>query len=86
MNGCNAIILNDGRAILLDWEEATVGCPLFSLDRLLNEVHELSALATVRDVYLDTLRAGGSEQVERAMRLVPLKLAREFHAYARALG
>jgi hypothetical protein len=38
------------------------------------------------DVYLDTLRAGGSEQVERAMRLVPLKLAHEFRAYARALG
>ncbi len=26
------------------------------------------------------------EQVERAMRLVPLKLAHEFRAYARALG
>ena len=28
----------------------------------------------------------GSEQVERAMRLVPLKLAHESRAYARALG
>lgn len=27
-----------------------------------------------------------NEQVERAMRLVPLKLAHEFRAYARALG
>jgi aminoglycoside phosphotransferase (APT) family kinase protein len=86
VNGSNAIILNDGRAILLDWEEATVGCPLFSLDRLLDDAHTLSAVETVRNVYLDTLGAGGSEQVERAMRLVPLKLALENRAYARSLG
>ena len=86
VNGSNAIMLDDGRAILLDWEEATAGCPLFSLDRLLDEAHQLSAVETVTDVYLDTLGAGGSEQVERAMRLVPLKLAHEFRAYARALG
>jgi aminoglycoside phosphotransferase (APT) family kinase protein len=86
VNGSNAIMLDDGRAILLDWEEATVGCPLFSLDRLLDEAHGLSAVETVRDVYLDTLGAGGLEQVARAMRLVPLKLACEFRAYAQALG
>jgi len=86
VNGSNAIMLDDGRAILLDWEEVTVGCPLFSLDRLLDEAHGLNAVETVTDVYLDTLRAGGSEQVERAMRLVPLKLAHESRAYARALG
>jgi hypothetical protein len=86
VNGSNAIMLGDGRAILLDWEEATVGCPLFSLDRLLDDAHELSAVETVVDAYLDTLRAGGLEQVERAMRLVPLKLAHEFRAFARSLG
>jgi aminoglycoside phosphotransferase (APT) family kinase protein len=86
VNASNAIMLDDGRAILLDWEEATVGCPLFSLDRLLDEAHELSAVENVTDVYLDTLRAGGSDQVERAMRLVPLKIAHESRAYARALG
>ncbi len=86
VNGSNAILLNDGCAILLDWEEATVGCPLFSLDRLLSEAHELSAVEAVRDVYLDTLCAGGSEQVERTMRLVPLKLALENRAFARGLG
>jgi hypothetical protein len=86
VNGSNAIMRDDGRAILLDWEEATVGCPLFSLDRLLGEANELSTVDTVTDVYLDTLRVGGSEQVERAMRLVPLKLAHESRAFARALG
>ena len=86
VNGSNAILLDDGRAILLDWEEATVGCPLFSLDRLLDEAHHLSSVDIVRDGYLDTLHTGGLEHVERAMRLVPLKLAHEFRAYARALG
>jgi hypothetical protein len=86
VNGSNAIILHEGRAILLDWEETTAGCPLFSLDRLLDEAHGLSAVETVRDVYLDTLGTGGLEQVERAMRLVPLKRAHENRAFARALG
>lgn len=86
VNASNAIMLEDGRAMLIDWEEATVGCPLFSLDRLLDDAHTVSAVETVRDVYLDTPGAGGSEQIERAMRLVPLKLAYEFRAYARALG
>jgi len=86
VNGSNAIMRDDGRAILLDWEEATIGCPLFSLDRLLSEARELSAVESVTDVYLDTLRAGGLEQVERAMCLVPLKLAHESRAFARALG
>lgn len=86
VNGSNSIMLDNGHAILLDWEEATVGCPLFSIDRLLDEAHELSAVETVRDAYLDTLRSGGLDQVERAMRLVPLKLALEARAFARGLG
>lgn len=86
VNGSNAIMLDNGCAILLDWEEATVGCPLFSPDRLLNDAYKLSSVETVLDVYLETLRMGGEEQVERAMRLVPLKLAHEFRAYARALN
>jgi len=86
VNGSNAIMLDDGRAILLDWEEATVGCPLFSLDRLLSDAREFSAVEAVQSAYLDTFSACESEQLDRAMRLVPLKLAHEFRAYARALG
>ncbi|MFC2106093.1 phosphotransferase family protein [Candidatus Bipolaricaulota bacterium] len=86
VNGSNAIILDDGRVILLDWEEATVGCPLFSLDRLLSDALELSAVEAVTSAYLDTFSACESEQLDRAMRLVPLKLAHEFRAYARSLG
>jgi len=86
MNGSNSIMLDNGCAILLDWEEATVGCPLFSIDRLLNDAYELSSVETVLNEYLETFRMAGAEQVERAMRLVPLKLAYELRAYARALN
>ncbi len=86
VNASNAIMLEGGRTLLLDWEEATVGCPLFSLDRLLDDAHELAAVKPVLDAYLAAFGAGGAEQVERAMRLVPLRRACENRAYARALG
>ena len=37
----NAVRQADGRMLLFDWEEATLSCPLFSLDRLLNDAREL---------------------------------------------
>jgi hypothetical protein len=37
----NAVRQPDGRMLLFDWEEATLSCPLFSLDRLLNDAREL---------------------------------------------
>jgi len=86
VNGSNAILLDDGRVILLDWEEATVGCPLFSIDRLLNDAKELSAVEAVTRAYLDAFGTVDKDQLDRAMRLVPLKLAIEFRAYARGLG
>lgn len=86
VNASNAIVRDDGSATLLDWEETTAGCPLFSLERLLSDADELSAVEAVMDAYLDTLGVGESEQVESALRLAPLKLAHESRAYARALG
>ena len=86
VNASNGIMRDDGRVTLLDWEETTVSCPLFSLDRLLSDAYELSTVDTVLNAYLDTLQTSGLEQVERAMRLEPLKLAHEIRTYARALG
>jgi aminoglycoside phosphotransferase (APT) family kinase protein len=86
VNGSNAIMLHDGRVSLIDWEEATVGCPLFSLDRLLSDAHELAAVDVVANAYLEALGTADKAQLDRAMRLVPLKLAHEFRVYARALG
>ncbi len=85
MNGGNAILSDDGLVVLIDWEEATVGCPLFSLDRLLSDARELDAVDVVLSSYLETFGVAKQEHVRRAMRLVPLKLAHEFRAYARAL-
>lgn len=40
LNTSNAAILEDGRLFLLDWEEAQVGCPFFSIDRLLHDADD----------------------------------------------
>lgn len=37
----NAVLQPDGSCLIFDWEEATLSCPLFSLDRLLNDAREL---------------------------------------------
>jgi len=86
VNASNAMVQQDGTIILLDWEEATVGCPFFSLDRLLGEAREQSAVNPVCEAYLENLPWGNREGLERAMRLVPLKLAWENRTYARKLG
>ena len=86
MNGGNAIMADDGRVVLIDWEEATVGCPLFSLDRLLSDARDLNAVEAVMESYIEAFGEIESEQINRAQRLVPLKLAYEFRVYARALG
>lgn len=37
----NAVRLPDGRLLIYDWEEALIGCPFFSLDRLLDDARKL---------------------------------------------
>jgi hypothetical protein len=37
----NAVVQPDRRILIFDWEEAVLSCPLFSLDRLLNDAREL---------------------------------------------
>lgn len=86
VNASNAIVQQDGDVILLDWEETTVGCPFFSLDRLLDEAREHSAVHPVSEAYVRNLPWGTREGLERAMRLVPLKRAWENRTYARKLG
>ena len=86
VNASNAMVQEDGTVILLDWEEATVGCPFFSLDRLLGEAREQSAVDPVCEAYLENLPWGTREGLERAMRLVPLKLAWDNRTFARKLG
>jgi hypothetical protein len=86
VNSPTAIVRDEGRVVLIDWEETTVGCPLFSLDRLLEDARERSAEDLATNAYLDALPWGGREDVDRALRLAPLKLAVEARAFARRLG
>lgn len=90
MNLTNAIVPAGGGMVLLDWEEAAVGCPLFSLDRLTDEDFLRGRPADeVAGAYLDALGWNGRGDLRQAYelsrRLVPLRRAVEARAYARAL-
>jgi hypothetical protein len=86
MNSSNAILYDNRRVVLLDWEEATAGSPLFSIDRLLADARRHSAVERVVNAYLEALPWGGLNELSSALRLVPLKLAIEARAFARGLG
>jgi hypothetical protein len=56
VNSSNAIVADsNGQIVLLDWEEATVGCPLLSMDRLLGDAEELACAEEVTASYLHAL-------------------------------
>lgn len=88
----NALVRDDDASIvLLDWEEAMVGCPFFSLHRLLRDAELVHLTGPVRRAYVDSLQAWGDERtldrwIELALALAPLKLAGEARSFARALG
>lgn len=89
LNHSNAIVTGES-VVLLDWEEATVGCPLFSLPRLLADTDDAATKADMIGAYLDALFDGRSPGTRRlldlAMIVAPLKLAVEARAFARALN
>jgi aminoglycoside phosphotransferase (APT) family kinase protein len=89
----NAMLRPDGRVLLLDWEEANLSVPFFSLDRLLDDAWERggdAGAAMLRGAYLDALPWGTRPARERALtlalRLAPLKHAYEGMRLADALG
>ena len=90
VNVSNGLLRPSGDMVILDWEEATVGCPFFSLDRLLGHAEEVDAVADVRAAYIDALpwrtRREREHAFDLARRLAPLKLAVEARAFARGLG
>jgi Ser/Thr protein kinase RdoA (MazF antagonist) len=85
----NGLVREDGSVVLLDWEEAVVGCPMLSLYRLRHEADEMGNTAEVDTAYLDALPWGTDAEKRRLAELVmlvaPLKLAIEARDYARAL-
>jgi hypothetical protein len=81
----NAVIQPDGDILIYDWEEATLGCPFFSLDRLLDDARVLDGAApltagdtpplitpselALRAAYQDALPWGTPSGRERALDL-----------------
>ena len=89
VNDTNAIV-TDQSITLLDWEEATVGCPLFSLPRLLADAEDEQTRTNMIDAYLDAFFSGQTPGTRRLLDLAtivaPLKLAIEARTFARALA
>jgi len=87
VQGTNGVVREDGSVVLLDWEEARVGCPMLSLDRLVQEADEMMGnVPEVMAAYLDAVPWGSRRLAEIALQVAPLKLAVEARDYARTLG
>ena len=89
VQGTNGLVRDDGSVVLLDWEEARVGCPMLSLDRLVQEAEELDNVPDVLSAYLDAMPWGSPAEKRRlaeiALQVAPLKLAVEAREYARVI-
>jgi aminoglycoside phosphotransferase (APT) family kinase protein len=85
MNESNAIVPDAAPIVILDWEEATLGCPLLSLSRLIQEADAYQDEIT--DAYVEGLTPWGDMRplIDRANAVAPLKAAHDARAYARAL-
>jgi aminoglycoside phosphotransferase (APT) family kinase protein len=86
----NALIDERGLVRIVDWEEAVVGLPFFSLDRLLEDARALGASIAVRDAYLGALPWKSLRERRRALEvalaLAPIKVAHECLVFWRARG
>jgi hypothetical protein len=79
----NAVVQADGRVLVYDWEQAVLGCPLFSLDVLLLYAQQIGRggkwvveperdtpeTRAVRGAYLEALPWGTPDERERAFDL-----------------
>lgn len=98
----NAMVHPNGQVMILDWEEAVLSLPFFSLDRLLDDVRpgrllpagsearEESGKALIRSAYLTALPWETESDKEHAfalaMLLAPIKAAYEGIVFAEARG
>lgn len=93
----NGVLQPDGRVLIFDWEEAVLGCPFFSIDKLLADaeetaspLHSAEREAMVRRAYLDALpwktREERGRALEVALCLGPIRYAWEDARFAEAVG
>ena len=86
VNEANAIVPSQGAVVILDWEEAMLGCPLLSLSRLLQDAEKYQDEIT--DAYTAALASWGDvgPLISIANVVAPVKSAHEARAYARSLA
>ena len=65
----NAAATEDGAVLIFDWEEAVLGCPFFSIHRLLWDAEEFGRRDQVLQAYLEGLPWGSSGDRRRALDL-----------------
>lgn len=67
----NVLVRTDGRLLLLDWEEANLSCPFFSIDLLLDDVpgHSLP----LDDKFRSPYTSGQREVIDAYVRELPWK-------------
>lgn len=89
----NVIRLAGGDLLIYDWEEAGISCPVFSVDRLLDDARELGisgAERCVRDAYIEAIPWYDVTQRDRALDLAlclsPIKSAYECKRFTKALN
>lgn len=72
LHAYNAILQSDGTPLIYDWEEATIGCPFFSLDRLLAEARWFDRGGDPAIQAADGAGGGPAERAVRAAYLAAL--------------
>lgn len=89
----NGVTQPDGHVLIFDWEEAVLGCPFFSIDKLLADAEEAfppSHVAEVRQAYLSALpwktRVERERALDVALCLGPIRYAWEDKLFAEAVG
>jgi len=65
----NAAQRDDGSVLIFDWEESVVGCPFFSIDRLLWDAEEFGRTDQVLQAYLELIPWGSLNDRRRAFDL-----------------
>jgi len=51
----NSVVNANGSVMIFDWEESVLGCPFFSIDRLLWDAEEFGIENEVLQTYLETI-------------------------------
>jgi hypothetical protein len=90
LNDTNGIVRRSGRVVIVDWEEAVLACPFYSLDRLLDDARKRGVARAVTSAYLSSLPWGTLPERRRALHLAlalaPLKATHDAREFFQRIG